>query len=262
MVASFSTSTRFSLSSIVFSWLVHFFTASGAVLGLLALRSASLGDTRSSLVLLGISIVIDAVDGFFARRGNVKETLPHFDGALLDNIVDYLTYVIVPAYIVLIGDFLPQPLATIAATSMVLSSAYSFSQVNAKTPDHFFLGFPSYWSIVVFYLFIFNPSSFVNECIIFSCAFLSFIPIKFIYPSRMPNIFGSTVLTSAFKVMLLLWGAASLVLLWPVVSLSPRIFRWFSIYSAFFSALYVFVSIAITFNDFLRARRTESVVIA
>lgn len=190
------------------AWLVHLFTASGAVLGLLALYNVFLGEVRDAFLLLALSIFVDAVDGYFARSFKVKQNTPRFDGAMLDGIVDFENYVLVPAMMLLVGPFIAHPLNFLAASCVVLASCYQFCHLDAKTSDNFFRGFPSYWSILVFYFYIFETSSSLNFITTTICAILSFLPLKFIYPSRMPTIFGSLFLTRVFQLITWAWGFA------------------------------------------------------
>ena len=124
------------------AWLVHVYTASGAVLALLSLRAAVQDDFRMAFAWLFLATVVDASDGWLARRFRVREAIPHFDGGKLDELVDYLTFVFVPAVIAAEAGILPPHWTTLVAGAMLLASAYGFSQDDAKTPDHFFTGFP------------------------------------------------------------------------------------------------------------------------
>jgi phosphatidylglycerophosphate synthase len=134
------------------SWVVHGYTATGAVLALLIVLAAVEGDVARALWLGLAALVIDGTDGMLARRYGVKERLPWFDGALLDNIVDYLTYVFAPMVLLLQSGYLPDGNAgTVIAALPLVASSYQFCRVDAKTDDHFFLGFPSYWNVVAFY---------------------------------------------------------------------------------------------------------------
>lgn len=169
----------------ILAWAVHAYTASGALTGLLAIEFASQHRFRASFVMMAIATVIDASDGVMARRLEVKRHIPHFDGALLDNIVDYLTYVVAPAYLMVCAQMLPGGVFGYAvAAAILLSSAYGFCRTNAKTPDHYFLGFPSYWNLVAFYLYCFKLRPALNAVILLGFAAMVFVPIKYIYPSR------------------------------------------------------------------------------
>jgi phosphatidylglycerophosphate synthase len=138
----------------VAAWGVHLFTASGAVAGLLACDRIAANDFRGAFILMAIAIVIDSADGTLARLVKVRGRIPFFDGALLDNIVDYFNYVAVPLFLMLRAGLLPRnALGFFAASLAILASAYGFSRDDAKTADHYFLGFPSYWNLVALYLF-------------------------------------------------------------------------------------------------------------
>ena len=169
----------------ILAWAVHAYTASGALIGLLAIKLAAEHRFRGSFIMMAIATAIDSSDGVLARWLEVKTRIPNFDGALLDNIVDYLTYVVAPAYLMLCAAMLPAGMWGYAvAGAVLLSSAYGFCQTNAKTPDHYFLGFPSYWNLVAFYLYCFGLRPALNAAILVGFAALVFVPIKYIYPSR------------------------------------------------------------------------------
>jgi phosphatidylcholine synthase len=171
-------------SEAILAWCVHLLTASGAVFGLLSIIAITGEQWMEAFIWMAIAIAVDSFDGALARRFRVKQVLPNFDGALLDNIVDYLNYVIVPAYFLYGAALLPQEFAIIGAAVTVLVSAYQFCQVDAKTDDHYFKGFPSYWNIAVFYLFILKLSPWLNLILIIFLSILVFVPIKYVYPSR------------------------------------------------------------------------------
>jgi phosphatidylcholine synthase len=167
------------------AWAVHGYTALGAVIGLMAIKLAAEHRFRGSFILMAVATVIDSSDGVLARRLEVRRRLPNFDGALLDNIVDYLTYVVAPVFLMLCAEMLPAGGWGLAvAAAVLLASAYGFCQTNAKTPDHFFLGFPSYWNLVAFYMYCFGLKPLVNALILCGFVVMVFIPIKYIYPSR------------------------------------------------------------------------------
>ena len=139
------------------AWAVHAFTASATYVGVLTLFKIYKHQYLHALWLMGITVFIDAVDGSFARLVSVKKVLPKIDGALLDNIVDYLNYVITPCFFLLVKpDMLPTTYAIAIVIAITITSSYQFCQSDAKTPDHFFKGFPCYWNFTVFYMFIFT----------------------------------------------------------------------------------------------------------
>jgi phosphatidylcholine synthase len=195
-------------------WLIHAFTASGACVGLLALLAIFQNNLLLALWLMGAAILIDAVDGMFARMIKIKEVVPEIDGALLDNIVDFFTYTLVPCFFLLVTNLLPEYWRVLCVMAITFSSAYQFTQVDAKTTDHFFKGFPSYWNIAVFYLFFWQMSPAVNMGILLSLAILSFVPIKYVYPSRLDYLTNNKFLRLGMVVITMLWGAATTGLLW------------------------------------------------
>src|ERR687894_638046 len=164
---------------------VHLYTASGAVLALLMLVAAFQGEAVKALWLMLISLLIDSTDGLLARRFRVREALPFFDGALLDNIVDYMTYVFAPVVLLWSEGCLPDGNAGIVLAALpLLASSYQFCRVDAKTEDHYFLGFPSYFNVVAFYAIVFHPGPLVLAAVLVACSFLVFVPIRYVYPTR------------------------------------------------------------------------------
>lgn len=166
-------------------WVVHAYTASGTVLALLAVAAAVGGDVIRALWLFLAAMVIDGTDGMLARRFRVKETIPQFDGARLDDIVDYITYAFVPIVLLWTGSYLPAgPWGAAVAAVPLLASGYQFCRTDAKTEDHYFLGFPSYWNVVAFYVVILGLPPAATVVVLLTCAVLVFVPIKYLYPSR------------------------------------------------------------------------------
>ena len=150
-----------------------------------------------------VALVIDSVDGTLARAARVTEVLPGIDGRRLDDIVDYLNYVIVPAvFLVSAGSLLHWSFAA----APVLASAYGFAQTDAKTEDHFFVGFPSYWNVVALYLWVLGVSPLVGTLVVVGLAAAVFIPLKYVYPSRMRVLRRTT--TGAAALWLVAVGAA------------------------------------------------------
>ena len=196
------------------AWLVHLYTASSAVLALLATRAIFEYRFRDAFFWLGVAIMIDSSDGVFARAARVSQRLPWFNGAKLDDIVDYLTYVFVPAVFVWRALLVPDAWTIPVASAMLLSSAYGFNRDDAKTSDHFFTGFPSYWNLVVFYLFLMHESQVVNALVLIALAVLVFVPIRYLYPSRTPTL---RALTVAFGIA---WGITLLVMVWQLPAIS------------------------------------------
>lgn len=207
-------SNKASLPKRSLGWLVHAFTASGACVGILSLLAVYEGNVLLALWLMSAAIMIDAVDGTFARMVKIKDVVPEIDGALLDNIVDYVNYTIVPCFILLVTNILPEHWRIFSVVAVIFASSYQFTQYDAKTRDHFFKGFPSYWNIAVMYLFFLHMSQVANTVIILSLVVLSFVPIKYVYPSRLDYLTNNRYLRMGVLLLTCLWGMATTGLLW------------------------------------------------
>lgn len=192
------------------AWLAHLYTASGAATALAAVLALEGGDLRGTFLWLVLATIIDATDGVLARALHVKERLPWFDGATLDNVVDYLTYVFVPALVVVKAGLVPAPLAIPLAAAMLIASGYGFSRADAKvaTTDHFFTGFPSYWNIVVVYLVDWRLGTAANAVILAALVVLVFVPLRYVYPSRTVTWRTATVVLGA------IWGVCLSMVIW------------------------------------------------
>ena len=170
---------------VIAAWGVHLFTATGAVFGLLAILSIFEKDWKMMIVWMVIAMLVDGFDGTLARWADVKKYANGVDGALLDNILDYLNYVMVPALFLMINtDVLPDSVRLLSASSILLTSAYQFTQTDAKTDDHHFKGFPSYWNVAALYMLLMNLPQWVNFGFLMLFNIMVFIPIKYIYPTR------------------------------------------------------------------------------
>ncbi len=167
-------------------WAAHLYTALGVGAALGAALAVADGRFREAFLWLSLAIFIDATDGWLARALRVKERLPQFDGARLDDIVDYLTYVFIPVLLMLRADLLPEGWGAAAGLAVLLASAYGFARADAKvsTTEHFFTGFPSYWNILALYLFVWRLPPEVNAAVLLGLACLVFVPLRYVYPSR------------------------------------------------------------------------------
>ena len=171
---------------VLFAWAVHFYTALGLVCSAAIVVLIVRGDDvafRSAFFLMMVATAIDATDGWLARKARVHEVLPHFDGGELDNLIDFHTYTSLPLLLIWRAGVLPESLAWLLLLPL-LASAYGFSQVNAKTDDGFFLGFPSYWNIVAFYLYTLHAPLWFSAPVIVVLSILTFIPTHYIYATR------------------------------------------------------------------------------
>lgn len=215
------------------AWLAHLYTASGAVIAMLAVAMAIAHNFRAAFLYLVATVIVDATDGWLARAVRVKERLPHVDGALLDNIVDYLTYVFVPAVIVWQANLVPSAFPICAA--MLVSSVYGFSRTDAKGDGEnpYFLGFPSYWNIVAAYLYLLQLPRAVNAAVLAGLAILVFVPIRYVYPSRMRTLQRPTIVVGT------MWGVLFAWMLWRL----PAVDGPWTIVSLIFPAYYVALSL-------------------
>lgn len=218
------------------AWAVHVYTASGAVMALLALLAAVDLRWRDAFLWLALQAFVDSTDGVLARLVDVKARTPRLDGTRLDDLVDYLTYVVVPAFVVVRAGLVPEGWAIPVAAAMLVSSGLGFSNADAKTVDHFFTGFPSYWNVVVLYLVLFGWPGPINAAILIGLAILVFVPIKYVYPSRTPILQGLTIALGA------VWAAVMLVCLWRIDE-PPRSLVWMSLaFPAYYVALSLWIA--------------------
>ena len=193
----------------LFAWLVHAFTASGAVLALLALLAIEQQRWTLALAWLASALLVDGIDGSMARWARVKDKAPRIDGATLDLVIDYLNYVFVPALFLWHAQLLPGTLALPLAAAILVSSLYVFARTDMKTDDGYFRGFPALWSVVAFYLLVLQVSPTVGAAVVVVLVIMTFAPIHFVHPFRVRD-YG--VWLPAISVI---WIAATCALLWP-----------------------------------------------
>ena len=195
---------------------VHIFTATGAALALLAMILATGGHWAAMFLCLGLALVVDGADGSLARAFDVQKLLPRWSGDTLDLVVDFTTYVFVPAYAISASGLLPQWLAIPAGIVVVISGALYFSDREMKTKDNYFHGFPAVWNLAAFYLYLLEPPEWVAAIAVVVLAALSFAPIKFLHPLRVQH-------WRMFNIVLLaLWAVLAFVAV--VQDLSPGIY--------------------------------------
>lgn len=185
---------------------VHLFTATGAIWGLLGIFAVFEGNYKMMIVWMIIAMLVDGFDGMLARWADVKTYAQGVDGALLDNILDYLNYVLVPAIFMIKADFLPESVKWLTACLILLTSAYQFTQTDAKTDDHHFKGFPSYWNVAALYMLLMNLPPWVNFGFLILFNILVFVPIKYIYPSRNSYLRTLTLVLTYLYGAIGIWG--------------------------------------------------------
>jgi phosphatidylcholine synthase len=184
---------------------VHVLTATGAVLALLALRAAHVGDWQMMFIWLGAALFVDAIDGPLARRAKVETILPRFSGERLDLIVDYLSYVAIPAFALAQAQLLPEAFRLPAAIAILLSSLFHAADLKSKTEEGYFVGFPAIWNIVLLYLFALQPPPFVSLAIVVILVLFTFVPILSVHPFRVARLRPLTCIVTVA------WAAAAAV---------------------------------------------------
>ena len=187
---------------------IHIFTACGAALAFLALILATGGHWAAMFLCLGLALIVDAVDGPLARAFKVKEVLPRWSGETLDLVVDFVTYVFVPAFAIAASGYLPQLLTIPAGIVVVITGALYFADRDMKTDDNYFRGFQGVWNLAAFYLFLLQPPEWVAAAGVLALAGLTFAPIRFVHPLRVRHL---RILNIA---LLALWGALAL---WAII---------------------------------------------
>ncbi len=217
----------------LFAWTVHAYTATGAIAGFAGTLAVFDGRYRDAFLWMVAATFVDGTDGVLARLARVKDVTPRFDGARLDDIVDYLTYVFLPVLLLYMAGHLPDAWGLPVVAAVLLSSAYGFASTDAKTDDYFFTGFPSYWNVVALYLHAAALPPAVNGVILAVLSVLVFVRIGYVYPSRTPTLRRTTLtLCAIWSVMLLI-----------IVLQLPGVSRPLLATSLFFPIYYVVLSL-------------------
>jgi phosphatidylcholine synthase len=217
------------------AWRVHAYTGSGAILAFVAGWGVVHGHDRLALAALFAATIVDATDGVLARRARVKEVLPEVDGARIDDIVDYMTFVLVPMLLLEAAGGLYLSSAFPVVSIVLLSSLYGFVAPDAKSDDHFFTGFPSYWNIVVLYLLLFKVPPEVNAVVLLVLSALVFVRIGYVYPSRTETLQRTTLALGAVWTL----NIGAIIWMWP----SPP--RALAIASLVFPVYYLVLSLVL-----------------
>jgi phosphatidylcholine synthase len=192
---------------------VHLFTAAGVALGFAALLAAFDRQWTVMFWCLGAALFVDGIDGTFARRFRVADVLPRWSGDVLDLVVDFITYVFVPAYAIVASGLLPSEFAVPAGLIIVVTSALYFADRDMKTEDNYFRGFPALWNAVAFYLFVLKPWPWVAAATVLVLSALTFAPFKFVHPFRVKRLRMLTIAA------LILWSVLAVIAL--VYNLGP-----------------------------------------
>jgi phosphatidylcholine synthase len=237
------------------AWCVHGYTALGLVAAAL-IAVLLVGGTpdgfRLAFALMLLATVVDATDGTLARAVRVKEVLPQFDGRRLDDLIDFHTFTSLPLLLIWRAELLP-PERQVWLLAPLLASAYGFCQTNVKTDDGYFLGFPSYWNIIAFYVYVLEPPAWLTLATLLTFAVLTFVPTRYLYPThrgrlnRVTNYFGAV------------WAILLVVLVWRLPVVRPlrltmdETTRLLVVVSLVYPAYYLFLSWAISLRMLRRA---------
>jgi len=212
-------------------WAVHLLTASGAAIALAAAIAAADGQWQLVFLLLGVAMIVDGVDGPLARRLNVKGRIPWFDGATLDLVVDYSTYVLIPAFVLAQSGLVSKPYAIFAAIVVAAVGALYFADTRMKTPDQAFRGFPAVWNAVVYQLMVYKLPEPLTLLIIAALAVLTFSPVEFVHPLRVKRWRPLTLAMS------ILWAALAVVALAANLAPGPAVVIAFAVVSFYFAVV-------------------------
>jgi phosphatidylcholine synthase len=222
---------RPALTARILAWAVHAYTASGTVLALAMTVAVVDGRYPAAFMLMVVATVVDASDGVLARLARVKDNTPDFDGGRLDDIVDYLTFVFVPALLLYRAGLLPEGWGPVVASAMLLSSAYGFAAGDAKTEDYFFTGFPSYWNIVALYLYAAHLPDALNAAILLVLTALVFVRVGYVYPTRTPVLRGLTIALS------LVWGLMIVAIILTLPDVAPALLGASLVFPVYYTVL-------------------------
>ena len=199
------------------AWAVHLFTATGVVLALLAMMAVLDHRWTAAMLWLFAALIVDAVDGTFARAARVKQLVPRIDGDSLDLVIDYLTYVFIPVLFMLEARLLPDPLALALGAAILISSLYVFARRDMKSDDGYFRGFPALWNLVALYLYAAQLSPTAGAIVVTLLVILTFAPIHVVHPLRVldykpwPTMLGVA------------WAVSTLALLVPDLDATARL---------------------------------------
>ena len=204
----------------ILAWSVHLFTASGMIVGFKALEMAYTGQTYQAIIWLLLAVFIDGIDGTFARLFKVKEILPTMDGKMIDFVVDFVNFVITPTVIFYHEKMVPNALLFPAVAGILIASLYHYGNKNQVTSDYRFNGFPAFWNLIIYYLFILKMDEFTNLIVISVFILLHFLPVKFLYISRL----RINIIVTAFTLIVLITANTIVLTNYPNTPFGMRLF--------------------------------------
>lgn len=214
---------------------VHLFTATGIVAGFMAILAITEHEFKTAMLWLFVTLIIDGIDGTFARLFKVKEVLPNFNGSMIDAVIDFATYAIIPAYFIYEAPLLPEDYRLLGAAIILMVSAIYYGKEGMISNDYYFIGFPVMWNMVAFYLFfVIDISQWVNFILVVIFAIMHFIPIKFLYPSRTKKYRWLNIAVSALFIISNIWIISiyeekNIILSWISVA-CVGFYAWMGIY--------------------------------
>ncbi len=214
---------------VVRAFAIHVLTASGGALAFLALILATGGQWPAMFVCLGLALIVDGIDGPLARAFKVADVLPRWSGETLDIVVDFVTYVFVPAYAIAGSGLLPPALALAAGIVVIMTGAIYFADRAMKTADNFFRGFPVLWNLAAFYLDLLQPPEWIAAATVAMLGGLTFAPIKFLHPLRVAQLRPLNIALLALWAVLAIIAVASdlspgAYVTWPLVLIAIYFF--------------------------------------
>jgi phosphatidylcholine synthase len=239
------------------AWCVHGYTALGLVAAggiAVAIIDGQPASFRFAFILMFVATIVDATDGILARAIKIKEVLPHFDGRRLDDLIDFQTYTSLPLLLIWRANLLPYEWQAFLLVPL-LASAYGFCQTSAKTDDDYFLGFPSYWNIIAFYLYVLQLPAAGTLGLLLFFALMTFVPARYLYPTHGGRLNRWTNQLGA------VWGTLLIWIVWRLPDrtlddgLADSITRILTLVSLVFPAYYLLISWGITLRIIIRARR-------
>ena len=194
------------------AWAVHAFTLTGVIWATLALLALFDDDPKLMWLYLGIALVVDGVDGTLARKAEVRTYAPHFDGVILDSIIDYLTWTLIPALFLFRTGLLGEgALAVILLLLIAVSSMFCYANTKMKTGDYYFLGFPAAWNVVALAIWLLDAGTAVNAITVVVLALLTWAPIAFVHPLRVARFRTLNIIATAVWIL----ASAALVIAYP-----------------------------------------------
>ena len=187
--------------------LVHLLTGFGIVAGFFALIAVMNSNQKEAFLWLGLAFLIDSIDGTLARKFNVKKNLPHLDGKMLDSIIDFFNYVIIPSIMIYWFRYVPDQFAILIPVILIFISIYSYVNLNILTNDNYYNGFPAIWNVIVLYFYIFGTSQNFNLIFLILLILLKFSPLKCIHPLRVRKFKSLSIFFAIF------WFITSIMLI-------------------------------------------------